>query len=84
MLVAEKTGNNVFSNAMAYKNKGGKMLAELGIVNKNLLKGMGIHVEVYYADIHWSTLTKAVRKNQVSYVELSKSRGRQNGNCSSE
>lgn len=72
MLVAEKTGNNVFSNAMAYKNKGGKMLAELGIVNKNLLKGMGIHVEVYYADIHWSTLTKAVRKNQVSYVELSK------------
>ena len=48
------------------------MLAELGIVNKNLLKGMGIHVEIYYADIHWSTLTKAVRKNQVSYVELSK------------
>ncbi len=68
-----KEGNNaVFSQSMAIENRGGKLLAEMGIINKALQKQFGIANEVYYAELNWSQLTKAVRKNQVLYREISK------------
>ena len=72
MLVSEKTQNNIFSHGMTLMNRGGKVMVEMGILTKKLQKEAGIQNEVYYADLHWDTLMKAIRKNKVEYYEISK------------
>jgi phenylalanyl-tRNA synthetase beta chain len=72
MMVCEKSGNDIFSKGLAVKNRGGKLLAELGIVSRKLLKEAGIANDVYYADINWTSVMKAIRKNKVEYYEISK------------
>ena len=72
MLVSESSQNDVFSKGLCLKNRGGKVMAELGIVSRKLLKDAGIANDVFYADINWSVLMKAIRKNKVEYYEISK------------
>ena len=72
MLVMEKTDNNVFSNGVVLKNRGGKSFVEMGIVSTALLKQNDIDVPVFYADLHWDNIVKAVRKSVVSFKEISK------------
>ncbi|MBR5655506.1 MAG: phenylalanine--tRNA ligase subunit beta [Prevotella sp.] len=72
MMVRESSQNDIFSKGLAIKNRGGKMLAELGIVSRKIQKDAGIANEVYYADIHWSAVMKAIRKNKVEFYEISK------------
>jgi len=76
MLVSEKSQNNIFSSALELKNRGGKVFVEMGIVSKkmsnNKATGIQIDAPVYYADIHWTTVMKAIRKNKVEYTEISK------------
>jgi len=68
-----KTGDdNIYGKSLAISNRGGKLMAEMGIISKHILKQMGISQPVYYADINWTAVTKAVRKNTVSYREISK------------
>jgi len=68
-----KTGDdNIYGKSLAISNRGGKLMAEMGIISKHILKQMGISQPVYYADINWTAVTKAVRKNVVSYREISK------------
>ena len=57
---------------MVIENRGGKLLGELGIVSKKVAKRCDVDAEVYFADLNWTALTKAVRKNSVSYTEISK------------
>ena len=63
---------DIFSTAIGYETRGGKRLATLGIVKKKLLKAMDIEQEVYYADLNWNELMKAIKSVKVSYKELSK------------
>ncbi|MBQ7684595.1 MAG: phenylalanine--tRNA ligase subunit beta, partial [Bacteroidaceae bacterium] len=72
MIVTEKSQNNIFSHGLTLMNRGGKVFAELGIVSRKLQKQAQIENEVYYADIHWSAVMKAIRKNKVEYYEISK------------
>lgn len=72
MLVTEKSDNNIFSHGLTIKNRGGKIIAELGIVCNKLLKLVDVAGEVYFAEINWTTLMKLTRKNKVEYKELSK------------
>ena len=72
MLVSEKTQNNIFQTGLTLKNRGGKVMAELGIVSHKLQKAFGIQNPVYYADLNWAALMKAIRKNKVEYKEISK------------
>ena len=44
----------------------------MGIVSKKLQKAFDIDNEVYYAEINWNELMKAVRNVKVSYTEISK------------
>ena len=72
MMVVEKSQNDIFSHGLTIKNRGGKILAELGVISRRLQKEAQIDNEVFYADMHWSALMKAIRKNKVEYSELSK------------
>ena len=72
MLVRESSQNDIFSKGLAIKNRGGKLLAELGIVSRKIQKDAGIANEVFFADLNWTAVMKAIRKNKVEYYEISK------------
>lgn len=72
MLVSEKSLNNIFSVALELKNRGGKVFVEMGIIAKDIQKRADIAAPVYYADIHWTTVMTAIRKNKVEFAEISK------------
>ena len=72
VLVTRSSENNVFSSALAIENRGGRLLVEMGVVSKTLLKAAGIDQPVYYADLNWTALMKTIRKNKVQFTEISK------------
>lgn len=72
MLVTEKSNNNIFAEGLTVKSRNGKTIAEMGIVARLLLKNIGIANNVYFADIHWSNVMKAICKNKVEFKEISK------------
>ena len=72
MRVTEASDNNIFSNALVVMNRGGKVIAEMGIVANKLQKEADITTPVYYADMNWTLLMKTVRKNKIEYQEISK------------
>ena len=67
-----KGDNNIFEDSISIVTKAGKIIAELGIVAYKLTKNMGITNEVFFADIYWDNLLKAVKKHVVEYKEISK------------
>lgn len=70
--VIDNCDNDIFSKAIAIRTRAGKTLAELGIICRKILKQADISADVFYADINWANVMKAIRKNKVEYVELSK------------
>ena len=71
-MVIKQSDNDIFDKALAIENRGGKLLVELGVVSHRLLKAAGIDNPVYFADINWHLLMKAIRKNKVQFKEISK------------
>ncbi|MBP5769986.1 MAG: phenylalanine--tRNA ligase subunit beta [Bacteroidaceae bacterium] len=71
-LVFKEGTNDVFSKSILIENRGGKVIAQLGIVAKRLQVAFDIPTEVYFADIAWQQVMKLIRKEKVSYTELPK------------
>lgn len=72
LLVTEKSDNNIYSSALVIKNRGGKLIAELGLVAEGMKKRFDLSSDVYFADIHWTNLMKCLRKGDVQFEEISK------------
>ncbi|MBR3400447.1 MAG: phenylalanine--tRNA ligase subunit beta, partial [Prevotella sp.] len=72
MLVFKDSESDIFSKATVIENRGGKKFVEMGLVSKKILKSSGIDQEVYYAELNWTALMKAIKKQKVEYVEISK------------
>ena len=72
IVVAEKSDNNVFGKALALKARSGKVLCEMGTVSHKLLKKMDIEQDVFFADINWNNLMRAIKKNETLYHDISK------------
>jgi phenylalanine--tRNA ligase, beta subunit len=64
--------SDIYSKSLEISNRGGKVLATLGVVSHKLTQAFDIDNEVYYADLNWKLLMKAIKNNQVSYREISK------------
>ena len=64
--------NDIFANAITIHTRGGKLLATIGIVTKKIQRKFDIDNEVYYAELNWKELMKAIKNQKVSYKELSK------------
>jgi phenylalanyl-tRNA synthetase beta chain len=71
-LVVGNLTDDIFASALTVNTRGGKRLAAFGVVSKKLLKAFDIDNEVYYADLNWKELMKAIRNNKVSYKEICK------------
>ncbi len=64
--------NDIYSVAVTVQTRGGKLLATYGVLTKKLQKAFDLDDEVYYAEINWHELMKAVKNVKVSYTEISK------------
>ena len=71
-VVRKKSDNDVFAAGITIENRGGKKLGEMGILSKKILKAADIDTPVYYAELNWTALMKATKKNEVLYTEISK------------
>ena len=71
-LVSKNSDSDIFSAGTTIENRSGKKLVDMGIVNSKLLKAMDIAKPVFYAELDWTALMKAISKNQVLYSEISK------------
>ncbi|MDR2908018.1 MAG: phenylalanine--tRNA ligase subunit beta [Bacteroidales bacterium] len=67
----EKTVPAYFSEGLTY-NLNGKPVAAFGKLSKSTLKYFDIKQEVYFADIAWNDLLKAMPKKPVVYKEIAK------------
>ena len=64
--------NDIYASALSYNTRGGKQLATMGVVTKKIQKAFDIDNTVYYAEINWKEVMKAIKSNKVNFVELSK------------
>ena len=72
MTVVEHSQSDLFASALKVMTRGGKVLCEMGIVSRKIQKKFEIQNEVYFAQINWTQLCKAVKKHAVHYQEVSK------------
>ena len=70
MTVRKKSDNPIFSAGLTIENRGGKKLVEMGVLTKKLQKQFGIDNTVYYAEMNWTQLMKATKKNEVKFTEV--------------
>ena len=64
--------NDIYSASHCVQNRGGKILAEMGIVSSKLTKAFNIDAPVYFADIRWNQVLRAIKGQNVTYTEISK------------
>ena len=72
MTVRKKSENPVFSAGITIENRGGKVLVEMGVLTKKLQKQFGIDNTVFYAEMNWTQLMKATKKNEITFTEVPK------------
>ncbi len=71
-VVFDTSDNDIFSAGISIKTRGGKLLAEIGVLCKKLLKAFDIDSDVYYAELNWAQLMNAISKKVVSFRDISK------------
>ena len=72
IMVCEHSDNNVYGKALVLKTRAGKVLCEMGTVCHKILKKMDIAQDVFYADLNWDNLMRAIKKNETLYHDISK------------
>jgi len=72
MLVTKKSENPLFSVGVVMENRGGKKFIEMGILSKSVLKQFDLVQPVFFAELNWTQLMKATKKNEILYTEISK------------
>ncbi len=72
VMVTRKSDNPVFSAGLTIENRGGKKLAEMGVLSQQLLKRFDLQQPVFYAELNWTQLMKATRKNEVKFTDIPK------------
>ena len=72
LMVTKKSENKDFSAGIVIENRGGKKLIEMGVLSKKLLKKFDLAQPVYFAELNWTQLMKATKKNEVTFTEVPK------------
>ena len=71
-LVFAKGESDLFDKSIEIRNRGGKVLVQFGIVALKILKQFGLEQPVFFADLNWQQLTRAVRNQKVTATDLPK------------
>ena len=71
-LVFAKGESDLFDKSIEIRNRGGKVLVQFGIVSLKILKQFGLEQPVFFADLNWQQLMRAVRNQKVTATDLPK------------
>ncbi|MGM9868659.1 MAG: phenylalanine--tRNA ligase subunit beta [Sodaliphilus sp.] len=71
-LVVEQSESDLLAPALTYKNRGGKLIGTLGVVNADVAKKFDVEQEVYFAQFNWNVLCRLAAKKDVKYHDLPK------------
>ncbi len=71
-LVFAQSESDIFDKGMEIRNRGGKVLCQMGVVSQKVQKRFAIAAPVYYADINWKLAMKAIKNHKVTYRDISK------------
>ena len=71
-LVFAKGESDLFDKSIEIRNRGGKVLVHFGIVSLKILKQFGLEQPVFFADLNWQQLMRAVRNQKVTATDLPK------------
>ncbi|MBR1550719.1 MAG: phenylalanine--tRNA ligase subunit beta [Muribaculaceae bacterium] len=71
-LEVEQGQDDTIVPALIYRQRGGKTVAELGVVSDKLLKRMDVDQPVYYAHVHWQVACRMASKHDIKYYDLPK------------
>ena len=71
-VVVEQFDNDLLTPALSYKNRGGKLIGVLGVVDADVAKKFDVEQEVYFAQFNWHLLCKLAAKKDVKYYDLPK------------
>lgn len=66
-----ETNNSLFEFGLSY-TLNTKVIAEVGLVKSNILNHFDLKQAVYFADINWTNVLKALKKSKLKYAEISK------------
>ena len=71
-LTVEEFSNDVFALGIAYKNHGGKLIGELGVITAEQHKKAHCTQVVYFAELNWNAVCKMAAKAKTKYADLPK------------
>ena len=71
-LVVETMSNDLLDPALVYKNRGGKLLGVLGVVDEAVASKFDVDQPVCFAQFNWNLLCKLSSKKEVKYTDLPK------------
>ncbi len=71
-LVFAPGDSDIFSHSLEIRNRGGKLLVQMGSVANQLLRSFGIEQPVHFADLNWNLLMRAIRNQSVTFHDISK------------
>lgn len=63
--------NEIYSAALSITEKN-KEIGVFGIVSKKVLKLAEIDTDVYFAELNWTAIMKSIRKNKITFADISK------------
>ena len=71
-LVFSEQKNDLFAVSTLITNRGGKAIAQFGIVSRRQTAKLDIDAPVFFADINWTNLMKLIKKTTVTYYDVPK------------
>ena len=71
-MVIAPVESDIYATALSISLRNGKCLAMFGVVAHKVLRMFDIDADVYFADLNWKELMKAIKNQQVNFTELSK------------
>ena len=71
-IVAEQVSNEIYSAALSFKHRSGKVLGEMGVVRVAVRKKFDIDQDVFFAQLNWDALVRMTLKKSVTFTDLPK------------
>ena len=67
----ESISNDIFSEGLEYRFNNAA-IGQIGYVSKNILKTMNISNDIFYGDLNWTVILKAIKNHKATYTPLLK------------
>lgn len=71
-LVFGEESNDMFAKSVKITNRGGKVIAQYGVVSKKQTVKFDIEQQVCFADVNWNNLLKTIKGKTVSFYDIPK------------